>query len=128
MNACVIVGRVWPAFSVPGISFTGTICRSLNTVVVVANEPMPSVSKNAVTNPTAAWNQVGLTKPPRAMATKYTTRTMARPTNSSSLALAHKFIGIGLRQIDVRVLDLLGRLGEQLVDRRRAVGRHDPVG
>ena len=51
MNACVIVGRVCPTFNVPGISRSGTILKNLNTAVVGANEPMPSVSKKLVTNP-----------------------------------------------------------------------------
>ena len=65
MNACAMVGRVWPTFSVPGISFTGTMARSLYTAVVVANEPIPSVSKNAVTKPIAVCSTVGTTRPPR---------------------------------------------------------------
>ena len=51
MNACVMVGSVWPTFSVPGISFTGTRFFSLKIDVVVANDPMPSVSRPAVTKP-----------------------------------------------------------------------------
>ena len=51
MNACVIVGSVWPTFSVPGIRRSGTILKNLKIAVVGANEPMPSVSKKFVTKP-----------------------------------------------------------------------------
>ena len=51
MNACVIVGSVWPTFSVPGISRSGTILKNLKIAVVGANDPMPSVSKKLVTKP-----------------------------------------------------------------------------
>ena len=53
MNACAIVDSAWPTLRVPGISLTGTMLRSLYTAVVVANEPIPSVSRKAVTNPIA---------------------------------------------------------------------------
>ena len=54
MNACATVGSVWPTFSVPGIcSSRHQTSSSRNIDVVVANEPMPSVSKKLVTNPIA---------------------------------------------------------------------------
>jgi hypothetical protein len=53
MNACATVGSVWPTFSVPGMMRSGTIFRSLNTAVVVANDPMPSASRKFVTAPSA---------------------------------------------------------------------------
>jgi hypothetical protein len=52
-NACAIVGREWPTFSVPGICSSSTIRFSLKIEVVGANEPMPSVSKKFVTKPSA---------------------------------------------------------------------------
>ena len=60
MNACVIVGSVWPTFSVPGISRSGTILKNLKIAVVGANEPMPSVSKKLVTNPVPSSSAVSL--------------------------------------------------------------------
>ncbi len=59
MNAWAIVGIVCPTFSVPGIRRSGTILRRRNIAVVVANEPMPSVSKKLVTAPTASWPASG---------------------------------------------------------------------
>jgi hypothetical protein len=52
MNACTIVGSACPAFSVPGMMRSGTIFARRNRAVVVANEPIPSVSKKLVTAPT----------------------------------------------------------------------------
>ena len=51
--ASTTVGRAWPTLSVPGIRSSGTKRSSLNNEVVVANEPMPSVSKKFVTKPIA---------------------------------------------------------------------------
>jgi hypothetical protein len=59
MNACTTVGRVWPTLRVPGMMRSGTIWNSLNTAVVVANEPMPSASKKFVTAPSAIWPPFG---------------------------------------------------------------------
>src|SRR5947209_885254 len=128
MNACAIVGSVWPTFSVPGMSFTGTMFRSLNTAVVVANEPMPRVSKNAVTNPIAPWSSVGRSSPPRSTATRYSTRTPARPTNRSVLASMHEIVRVGLRQIDAGAAHLVHRLREQRVHRLGARRIHDAIG
>src|ERR1700690_1171494 len=51
MNACARVGIVWPTLRVPGIRRSGTTPRSRKSVVVVAKEPTPSVSKKSVTRP-----------------------------------------------------------------------------
>ena len=59
MSASAMVGGVWPTLSVPGISRSGTMRRSLKNDVVGANEPMPSVSKKFVTKPTAICAHVG---------------------------------------------------------------------
>ena len=45
---------VWPTLSVPGISSSGTRRIARKIAVVVANDPMPSVSKNTVTKPVAS--------------------------------------------------------------------------
>jgi len=42
---------VWPALRVPGMSWSGTMRVNLKMDVVVAKEPMPSVSKKLVTKP-----------------------------------------------------------------------------
>src|SRR5579872_4273583 len=102
--------------------------RSLKTAVVVANEPIPSVSKNAVTNPRTACSGVGISNPPRAIATPYTTSAAARPTKRRLLASMHEVVGVGLRQIDARVPHLVHRLREQSVDRFGAAGVHHAVG
>ena len=52
-KACAMVGNVFPAFSVPGTIRSGTIRFRRNTAVVVANDPMPSVSKKLTTAPRA---------------------------------------------------------------------------
>jgi hypothetical protein len=59
MNACAIVGNVIPTLSVPGRTSSLTRFRSLYIEVVVANEPMPRVSKKVVTNQIAPSNGVG---------------------------------------------------------------------
>ncbi len=59
MKACAMVGRVWPAFSVPGMTRSGTILNSLNTAVLVANDPIPSASKKFVRNPSPIIGDVG---------------------------------------------------------------------
>ena len=46
INACTVVGKAWPALSVPGICSSGILRRSLKIAVVGAKEPMPSVSKS----------------------------------------------------------------------------------
>ena len=51
MKAWKIVGMVWPALRVPGMSWSGTIRVNLKIEVVVAKEPMPRVSKKLVTKP-----------------------------------------------------------------------------
>ena len=51
--------RVWPTFSVPGICASSTTRPSLNSDVVVANEPIPSVSKKSVTAPMTSCTGVG---------------------------------------------------------------------
>ena len=61
MYACTTVGSVIPTLSVPGITASSTMrhCRKME--VVVAKDPMPRVSKNAVTNPVAAACGLGRT-------------------------------------------------------------------
>src|SRR5215208_7673187 len=107
---------------------TGTMFRSLYTAVVVANDPMPSVSKNAVTNPIASCNGAGVASPPRATVTPQTSRTIPRPTNSRPLTSIHQLVGIGFRQIDGCGPHLLHRLGEEHVNGGRAAGCHCAVG
>ena len=50
-----MVGRVCPTLRVPGMSRSGTILKNLNTAVVGANDPMPSVSKKLVIMPRPKW-------------------------------------------------------------------------
>src|SRR5713226_6323197 len=128
MNACAMVGSVWPTLSVPGMSFTGTMVRSLYTAVVVANEPMPSVSKNAVTKPIAVCRTVGMTKPLRISAAAYTISTRPRPTKSSVLASMNELVRIGLRDVDGRGADLFDGACELRAHGSGAVGRHQAVG
>ena len=47
MMLSAIAGGVSPAIRVGGISRSGTSLRNLSHAVVVANEPMPSVSKKS---------------------------------------------------------------------------------
>src|SRR5262245_3334398 len=51
MNAWTTVGSVWPEFSVPGMMRSGTRRKKRNKAVVVANEPIPRVSKKFVIAP-----------------------------------------------------------------------------
>ena len=51
ISACAITGSAWPTSIVPGMSSSGTRRSNRNAAVVVANEPMPSVSKKLVTKP-----------------------------------------------------------------------------
>ena len=60
MIAWMTVGSTWPTLSVPGICSSGTIFHARNIAVVVANEPMPSVSKKLVTNPIPVCSGVGM--------------------------------------------------------------------
>ena len=62
-KACAIVGSVWPTLSVPGITRSSTELRNFQIEVVVANEPMPSVSKKLVTNPMSSSAIVGAARP-----------------------------------------------------------------
>src|SRR5712671_3044663 len=96
--------------------------------VVVANDPMPSVSKNAVTKPIAVWSGVGVTRPPPTMVTRYSTSTTPRPPSSRLLASMHEFVGIGLRDVDRRASHFLHRGGQHGPGRAGAVGAHDAVG
>src|SRR5689334_18649769 len=59
MYAWATVDRVMPTLSVPGISASSTRRNCRKRDVVVAKEPMPSVSKNAVMKPVAAVAAVG---------------------------------------------------------------------
>src|SRR5258708_11635024 len=59
MNAWTTVGSVWPTFSVPGMIRSGTILKNRNDAVVVAKDPMPSVSKKLVIAPTPSDSGVG---------------------------------------------------------------------
>jgi hypothetical protein len=52
MKACATVGSVCPTLSVPGITRSGTSFNQRKRAVVVANDPIPSVSKKFVTAPT----------------------------------------------------------------------------
>src|SRR5437764_6959908 len=128
MNAWAMVGSVWPTFKVPGMSLTGTRFLSLYAAVVVANDPMPSVSKNAVTNPRAVWSAVGTTTPPRMMVPAYITRTRPSPTNSRLLASTHELVGVGGGQINRRGFDLVDGAGKQRLHDLRAAPCHDTVG
>ena len=53
MMAWITVGRTCPTLSVPGICSSGTNFQARNIAVVVANDPMPSVSKKLVMKPIA---------------------------------------------------------------------------
>src|SRR5215471_5143242 len=113
MKAWVIVASVCPAFSVPGISFTGTTLRSLNTAVVVAKDPMPSVSSPAVKNPTISCNGVGVDQPPRTMVITHVARPRTRPKNNRLLASIHQLVCVGLTQVDGRAVHLRHRTVEE---------------
>src|SRR4051812_1007199 len=128
MNACAMVESVWPTFSVPGISFTGTMLRSLKTGVVVANDPIPRVSRKAVTKPSAVCRAVGRSRPPRTSVTRYSTSTPPSPPSRSVLASMHELVGEGCGQVDRRAADFLHRGGEQHAHFLGAVGRHRAVG
>jgi hypothetical protein len=68
-SACASTGSASPTMMVPGINSSGTRWKSRNAAVVVANEPMPSVSKKFVTNPISRSSGVGAAPPtPRAAA------------------------------------------------------------
>ena len=54
MKACSTLGSVWPTFSVPGITRSGTSFQNLKKEVVGAKEPIPRVSKKFVMNPMPA--------------------------------------------------------------------------
>src|SRR6478672_1219873 len=59
MKAWATVGNVCPTFRVPGIRLSGIIFHSRKAVVLVANDPMPSVSKKLETAPTASCSGPG---------------------------------------------------------------------
>src|SRR3954469_8089518 len=59
MKACTTVGSVCPEFRVPGMIRSGTRRRKRNSAVVVANEPMPRVSKKFVSAPIPISTNVG---------------------------------------------------------------------
>ncbi len=65
-NVCTTVGNAWPAFSVPGICSSGMRWRNLKIAVVVAKDPMPSVSKKLVTKPVTVSRNPGRSRPPGA--------------------------------------------------------------
>ena len=50
-----MTGSVCPTSMVPGIRSSGTSPSSLYVDIVVANEPIPRVSKKFVTNPMTMW-------------------------------------------------------------------------
>src|SRR5450830_1700696 len=54
-----MVGSVCPTFSVPGMIRSGTILKNRNSAVVVAKDPMPSVSRKLVMAPTPVDSGVG---------------------------------------------------------------------
>ena len=64
--ACVMTASESPTMMVPGISSSGTRRKRRKTAVVVASEPMPSVSKKLVTSPMTRWSGVGLASAPPA--------------------------------------------------------------
>src|SRR5690349_7558535 len=114
------------------MSCTGTIAFSLNTAVVVANDPMPRVSKNAVTKPSPVCSAVGATRPPLTTVTMLMTRATASPRKRRLLAsidgVCHQLVGIGSGKIDRRAADLLHRSREQRPHRGRAFLVHATVG
>src|SRR5215210_1780413 len=59
MMLSTITGGVRPTSIVGGIRRSGTIRRNLNQAAVGANEPMPSVSKNATTAPSPIASRLG---------------------------------------------------------------------
>src|SRR4051812_46366187 len=59
MNAWATVGSVWPTLRVPGMRLSGIIFHSRNAVVVVANDPIPRVSKKLDIAPTASCSRPG---------------------------------------------------------------------
>src|SRR5439155_22832078 len=89
---------------------------------------MPSVSKNAVTNPMAVCSGVGVARPPRAMVTRYSTSTTPRPPSTRVLASTHELVRISFRDVDGRAPHFLHRGGEHAPGRLGAVGAHDAVG
>src|SRR5262245_32893014 len=79
-TACVSTHSASPTMMVPGINWSGTRRNSRNNVVVVANEPMPRVSKKFVTNPIARSSAVGVALPTGGAAARLisiATRTMS---------------------------------------------------
>ena len=64
-SACVTTGSAWPTIIVPGINSSGTRRNSRKTVVVVANDPMPSVSKKLVTAPIGPRRSSAPSRPSR---------------------------------------------------------------
>ena len=58
-KAWTIVGKVWPTLSVPGMIRSGTILRRRKMAVVVANDPIPNVSKKFVMAPRPIWKPSG---------------------------------------------------------------------
>ena len=58
IRAWTMVGIVCPTFSVPGICRSSTAFHARKSAVVVANDPIPRVSKKFVTNPIAVRNGV----------------------------------------------------------------------
>ncbi len=91
MNACAIVGSVWPTLSVPGMRSSGTIFQKRNSAVVGAYDPMPSVSKKFVTKPVATLAGVRRSpsrarRRPRANTNAYRAATMARTASRTSFA------------------------------------------
>ena len=64
MKAWITTGGVCPIIIVPGISSSGTTFFSLNSEVVGAKEPMPSVSKKFVPKPTRSSNTLGRPRQP----------------------------------------------------------------
>src|SRR5436189_4070974 len=59
MKAWATVGSVWPTLRVPGIRLSGSIFQSRKAVVLVANDPIPSVSKKLEIAPTAICSGPG---------------------------------------------------------------------
>ena len=85
-SAWVSTGSAWPTIMVPGITSSGTIRNSRKIAVVVASEPMPSVSKKLVTNPTSRWSGPGASPSSRAPSRLVATQRIAssRPLAASA--------------------------------------------
>ena len=82
---------MWPTFSVPGMRASSTTRPSLYIDDVVANDPIPSVSKKSVTAPMTSCTGVGqpshFARACRNQKTQNATVTAASTTNKAAFAL-----------------------------------------